>query len=96
MKTKLSLFVLFVVSILGQGCMVARYDRTLPCGDHVKFNVYSCLANDKVSKIGIDKTTKTTTTGITIGSVDHEIDNEAVEAITKGVTAAILEAIKHL
>jgi hypothetical protein len=68
----------------------------VPKWERVRFSVYSCLANDKVSKIKVDYSTKATYTGISIGTVDHEIDNEAVEAMTKGVTAAFLEALKHL
>jgi hypothetical protein len=67
-----------------------------PKWERVRFTIYSCMADDKVSKIKVDYSTKTTYTGISIGTVDHEIDNEAVEAMTKGVTAAFLEALKHL
>jgi hypothetical protein len=59
--------------------------------ESVRFSVWSCLMNEKAVKISVDKFTGKTHSGITIGSVEGAVDDDALKAI---VSAAVETTIK--
>ena len=73
------------------GCAVIRYHHD-ECG--TRFVAYSCFANDKLSKLIVERTSGKTTQGLGLGEVTSEVDNAAVEAIVKGVVEGIMKGLK--
>jgi hypothetical protein len=75
------------------GCAVLRYhhDET-----GTRFTAYSLFANDKLSKLVVERTNRASTQGLSLGEMSSDVDNAAIEAIVKGVVEGILQGMKLL
>jgi hypothetical protein len=107
-RTFPTLLTLLLVAILSQGCVIVRYthDKPLPPAwsvwsmtpeqeiEHTTFGVYAFFADEKATKIAIDKATKATSTGVTIGAVETQIDDDAIQAVVSGVVEGVVKGIK--
>lgn len=83
----------------GAGCAQMHYQRTEynqetgAVESVCSWTGWSCLMNDRMQKVSIDRVTKTTSQGLSIGEVSGEVDSESLEAIARGATEAALKAI---
>lgn len=82
----LSLFCMFLI-----GCRTYHYSKT-ERGETVKVGVWMFLSNTKVEYMKVQFLTNRVDIVVRKGST--EVDEEAVKAISQGVTTAVLEAIK--
>lgn len=94
-----TLLTLLAFLLFSNGCMVARYTRLPACAcagtndiGGVRFSVYTCLVNEKVAKITVDKFTGKTHSGITIGAVEQAVDDDALKAIVSAAVEATIKA----
>lgn len=95
--------VVAILALCTQGCMIARYQRlpACPCAGTnavggVRFNLYTCFLNEKAAKISVDKFTGKTHSGITIGTVDSTVDDEAFKAMVSGVVEGAVKGVLGL
>jgi hypothetical protein len=64
--------------------------------ESVRFSVWSCLMNEKAVKISVDKFTGKTHSGITIGSIEGTVDDDALKAIVSAAVEATIKTLLHL
>lgn len=71
--------------------MQVHYERR--GDDVVSFSAWSLFADEKLSKLSIDKVTKATSSGVTVGSVDSEVNAEALNGVTESIVSGVVKAI---
>ncbi len=101
-KTVSFLLLIVLLTLSQGGCVIARYTRSPACtcatnsaiaSARVTFSCYALFANEKIAKLAIDKSTKVTSAGVTIGAVETSIDDQAVQAVVSGVVEGVTKAV---
>lgn len=76
------------------GCAVISYEEVNACGERKSFVAWSLLADDRIHKLVVSRTTKTTTQGLGIGEATSEVSEESIEAIARGAAEGAVRALK--
>lgn len=86
----MKLLLLLAVSLCG--CMRMHYERRDNDGVHT-FSAWSFFADEKLSRLSVDKETKATRSGLSIGLLDGEVNTEALNGVTESIVSGVVKGI---
>jgi hypothetical protein len=107
----ISAFCLLPSAFLLSGCVFASYRRVplreisnlkfeisnpaAAAGEEVHFRCWSLFADEKLTKVAIDRAMKNGShIGLSIGSAEEKVDSEALDNLTSAVIAGVIKGLK--
>ncbi len=91
------LCLLLLIAPLLSGCVFASYSRRPTNWDEaeVRFRCCSFFADEKLTKVAIDRAAKNgSRVGLAIGAVEEKIDSEALDNLTTAIIAGVIKGLK--
>ena len=85
---------LLAIWLVCPGCAWVSYEHADAEGRFTKFRAVSFFADDRISKLAIDKSTKTTSQGLGLGEASSEVSADALEGFTRGIVEGVVQGLK--
>lgn len=82
---------LLIVAALLLGCSSVQYETP----EGMRYKATSLFMNAAIKQLQVGKETKTTKTGLSIGSVEQQTATEALEGITEAIVRGAIQGAKN-
>ena len=83
-----------MVGSLWSGCARLNYDRKELDGSHVKFKAHALFMNNAINKLTLDHVTDKTSKGLAVGSIESDVNQEAIRAVVEAAVQGAVRGIK--
>lgn len=76
-----------LLTLNGCGELEAKEDN------RVRFSAWAFFSDEKLTKLSIDRVTKATSSGLQVGTVDSEVNAEALNGVTEAIVSGVVKGV---